>query len=48
LFELIAVLGLSQTEATQQVTIALILEELHIRPVTEVAGDFLPFLSTRC
>ena len=40
LFKLEAIFGLTETEATQQVAVALVLEELDIRPVAEVLCDF--------
>ena len=40
LLELITIFGLTETEATQQVAIALVLEELDLGPVAEVLCDF--------
>ena len=38
LFKLEAIFGLTETEATQQVAVALVLEELDIGPILQVAS----------
>ena len=40
LLELITIFGLTEIETTQQVAIALVLEELDVRPIAEVLCDF--------
>lgn len=47
-FALVVVLGLAQIEANEQRTLALVLVELHVRPVSQVACCLLSGLGIGC